>query len=287
MRYLAEPRHGAGFDARTTMYPTTMDVYTDYGEYNNVGDLYGTTYGVVVRGKVELGKSTASGREIYTLRDGSYFSFPNSFSMKLMHGQAVEPDFTPCVVLITRLGFLGQTVIGRMESQGRSPFADGCGDTLLVYPPRIGDPTLAHIHFPGNILRDEHSHSSICMGVVMSGEGLVWRGKRGSKHDIFPFMDQAVTSGLEWIAGGYAAWDAHRRGGTGDVACIEWQGPGGDNAMSSFDGAWPEFRDIVMLHHIKPGSVFMLEESEIHSFATIPDTTMDIIGYFPVSGNNN
>ena len=27
MRYLADPKHGEGVDARGTMYPTTMDVY--------------------------------------------------------------------------------------------------------------------------------------------------------------------------------------------------------------------------------------------------------------------
>lgn len=279
MKYLAEPKHGEGFDARSTMYPTTLDVYTDEGEYNNVGDLYGTTYGVVVRGDVELTKITADGREKHTLFEGSYFSFPCSFSMKVGHGHHAD-GFKPCVVLITRLGFLGQMVTGRLEARGRLSYIDGCNDSLLVYPPRMGDPVLNHLHFPGDILQTQHTHPSIRMGVVLAGEGVSWRGRGGEKSDLRPFMELAQDMGLISVVALREAFERMDH----DVPIETITTEDLQHSITNFgNGGWPAFENIDMLHHLKPGGVFQLEEGELHSFATLPGSTMEIIAYHPDS----
>jgi len=42
---------------------------------------------------------------------------------------------------------------------------------LLVYPPRLGDPTLNYLYFPPGIDQSFHTHPSIRVGCVIQGEG--------------------------------------------------------------------------------------------------------------------
>ena len=55
------------------------------------------------------------------------------------------------------------------------------------------------------------------------------------------------------------------------------------HGITNFDGVWSAFENIDMLYHLKPGGVFMLEEGELHSFATMPGSNMEIIAYHPDS----
>ncbi len=43
------------------------------------------------------------------------------------------------------------------------------------------------------------------------------------------------------------------------------------------------FSGVDMLYHLRAGGVFMLEESELHSFATVPGVNMEIVAYHPDS----
>src|SRR5690349_15329521 len=52
------------------------------------------------------------------------------------------------VVVVARLGFRGLLSLGRIENCGRLTYIDGCSSTLLVSPPRLGDPVLNYMHFP-------------------------------------------------------------------------------------------------------------------------------------------
>jgi hypothetical protein len=70
-----------------------------------------------------------------------------------------------------RLGFLGQQTQGRVEEKGRLSYIDGCSDTLLVYPPRQGDPSLNFLYFPPNINQSFHTHPSVRIGCVSEGHG--------------------------------------------------------------------------------------------------------------------
>ncbi len=280
MRWLSEPRHGAGIDARGTMYPTEMSVLVGEGNHTNLGDMYGTTYGVVVKGGVVVEKRTSERQESFTLYEGSYFSVPCSFNMGLIPKRGGD-DAQCQTVLITKLGFLGQTVTGRLEGRGRLSYVDGCSDSLLVYPPRMGDPCLNHLHFPGDVLQTQHTHPSIRMGVVMGGEGVSWRGKNGEKADLRSFMDLVQDFSLDTAVKLYESY-AHLAG-SGDSPISVVSANDGSDSINRFDNSWPEFENIDMLHHLRPGGVFLLEEGELHSFATPPGGHMEIVAFHPDS----
>lgn len=60
---------------------------------------------------------------------------------------------------------------GPIESTGRLRYIDGCSDTLLVCPPRLGDPCLNHLHIPAGTLQSPHTHPSDRWGVILAGTG--------------------------------------------------------------------------------------------------------------------
>lgn len=75
-------------------------------------------------------------------------------------------------IFMCRIGYKGQNCIGGpLEEQGRLSYIDGCSDSLLVYPPRQGDPSLSALYFPPGIDQTYHSHPSIRLGVVVQGRG--------------------------------------------------------------------------------------------------------------------
>ena len=84
-------------------------------------------------------------------------------------GQAIEID--GMAVAIERLGYRGLPTAGVIEDTGRLTYIDGCSDTILVSPPRQGDPVFNFLHFPPGIQQTVHSHPSIRLGVVARGEG--------------------------------------------------------------------------------------------------------------------
>ena len=57
------------------------------------------------------------------------------------------------------------------DGPGRLPYIDGCTDTLLVAPVRMGAPCLNHLHFPGGVRQTGHTHPSGRSGLVLSGSG--------------------------------------------------------------------------------------------------------------------
>ena len=54
---------------------------------------------------------------------------------------------------------------------GRLNYIDGCTDTLLVPPVKMGDACLNVLYFPSNTHQTRHYHPSIRTGVIISGEG--------------------------------------------------------------------------------------------------------------------
>lgn len=285
MRWLPEPTHGDAIHAAGTMYPTYLEVVTETGHFRKGSD-FSTTYGVVIEGRAQvstfregltlddpdiaehLQHSRVENLVQFSLPAGTYFSFPGTFSVEV-------PQAPTKIALITRIGFRGQYAAGSLEKKGRLSYIDGCSDSMLVYPPRLGDPVLNHLHFPPGILQTQHTHPSIRMGVVVGGEGVSWRGINGEKGDLEPFMALANKYGLQ------TAVDLHRK----------WADPDGERPVKMGDGSelFSEdelnsmFDGIHMLYHLKAGGVFMLEEGELHSFATPPNANMEIIAYHPDS----
>jgi len=149
-------------DARNTMYPAQAWML-DSGESFTLpqscdhSSVYGYSFGHTAI-KVD-GRS-------YTLLPQHYFSF------------SVTSSFTVASVseghlfLVCRSGYRAQDVLGRIEDRGRLTYIDGCSDSLLVYPPRQGDPSLNLLYFPPGIDQTFHVHPSIRLGCIARGQGL-------------------------------------------------------------------------------------------------------------------
>lgn len=142
-------------DMRDTMYPSSARRLV---EETWVSPELATVYGYVLTGELILpdgNKVVKGGYFSYWSRHGSIF---NSFGT------------TICFV---RYGFKGQNTLGGpIEKSGRLCYIDACSDSLLIYPPRLGDPSLNALFFPDNINQTYHIHPSIRFGVVASGRGI-------------------------------------------------------------------------------------------------------------------
>ena len=130
------------------------------------GDLYGHDWLSAREDSTVFGFATSateliSPSGIFFLAAGMYFSSPSP--VKLRHGAGLA---------ITRHGYRGLVGIGGpIEDRGRLRYIDGCSDTVLLGPPRRGDPCLNHLHFPAGIRQTMHTHPSVRIGAVAAGRG--------------------------------------------------------------------------------------------------------------------
>lgn len=94
--------------------------------------------------------------------------------------------------LVIRLGYLVPSSIGWIEKKGRLSYIDGCSDTLLVYPARLGDASLNLLYFPPGISQTFHRHPSIRLGCVVDGSGY---SSVGEQNDV---EKKLLTTGISF-----------------------------------------------------------------------------------------
>ncbi|MBK8182433.1 MAG: cupin domain-containing protein [Candidatus Competibacteraceae bacterium] len=117
-----------------------------------------TAYGMVTTGQARISDPEAGSFE---LSAGMFFVAPGGGVIAGGRGLA-----------ITLPGYRGLRQIGGpLESVGRLRYIDGCSDTLLVCPPRLGDPCLNHLHIPSHTDQTPHTHPSVRIGVILRGTG--------------------------------------------------------------------------------------------------------------------
>jgi hypothetical protein len=203
VKVIHQPKAGDVLDATATMYPSRLEVVEGHRE---ICDRTVTSYGYVVAGRAEIAVPHFRVRA----EQGSFFCVPGEFLVE-SRGR---------VVLIQRLGFRAMLTAGRIEDEGRLTYI-GCSSSILVPPPRVGDPVFNHLHIPGGFDQAQHTHPSIRLGVIARGSGL------------------AYSSGY---------------GGS---------------------GAWEE--------RLEPGTVFLLDAHELHSFSTVGTGGLDVVTYHPDS----
>jgi len=247
---------GVEIDATHSMYPTRMLVAGGERGYTET-DHTRHTYGYVLEGSCEVKFDGHS----FTLNEGAYFSLPGRFQLIDTHpglGHVrYRTDYvcerivlrnlgavTSKIILIQRFGLRGLVTVGRLDppqpnysgegadrdarfGPGRLSYIDGCSDTLLVPPARLGEACLNYLFFPRGVLQTQHTHPSIRMGIVVDGLGYAWQQADGHGHG--------------------------------------WEKP------------------------LERGNIFMLEESELHSFKTTEGhngeaaRTMSIVAFHPDS----
>ena len=129
-----------------------------------------TIYGYIISGEAEFPNGSKAVQQ-------QYFCYWSHKSESIR--------FTGEVVIFTRYGFKGQNTIGGpIEENGRLVYIDSCSDSLLIYPPRMGDPTLNLLHFPAGVNQSFHIHPSIRLGIVVKGSGNAWLKKAGQYKSI-------------------------------------------------------------------------------------------------------
>lgn len=88
-------------------------------------------------------------------------------------------------VVMSRLGHSGVFCLGGpIEARGRLRYIDGCTDSLLLPPSRLGDPCLNHLHIPARTRQTRHTHPSVRVGMVTRGSGRCVTPTR--EHDLSP-----------------------------------------------------------------------------------------------------
>jgi quercetin dioxygenase-like cupin family protein len=147
--------------------PNNTQVFPEYTKFSSV---YGYSFG--------NSKLTINNKTVEFLQ-GQYFSFFTGNSL-------FEVTTDASIFLVVRLGYKCQDTIGWAESTGRLSYIDGCTDSLLVYPPRLGDPSLNLLHFPAGISQTRHLHPSIRIGCVVAGSGIsdTWSGPGAIEHTL-------------------------------------------------------------------------------------------------------
>ena len=116
---------------------------------------WGHVFGVVLSGVAMVNNQI--------LYKNDFFSVPAPFEAKA-EGK---------VAMFIRSGWRGHKINSATLSvdKGDLKYIDGCTDTLLVCPPRKGDPCFNALYFPPNVDQTFHTHPSQRLGAVVHGEG--------------------------------------------------------------------------------------------------------------------
>lgn len=96
-----------------------------------------------------------------TLRTGMYFSFHDYVYIEGGKGIIIERENHKSFNMVG----------GEVEDYGRLKYIDGCTDSLLISPVKLGDPCLNLLFFPPDIDQTEHTHPSDRIGVIYKGRG--------------------------------------------------------------------------------------------------------------------
>ena len=101
---------------------------------------------------------------MHQLRPGAYF-VTNTGATEL-----TNPGGRILLIYQARADFPFQ-IGGPIEARGRLRYIDGCTDSLLVPPWRVGEACLNHLHIPPEVEQTMHTHPSDRFGVVVRGHG--------------------------------------------------------------------------------------------------------------------
>lgn len=145
----------------------------------------GTHYFMVVEGPTILYYR----EQRFILSQGMYGSIPGTCMIAGGKG-----------LIATRKDYIGMFMLGGpAEQEGRLKYIDGCTDSVLIHPPKVGDPCVNLLYFPPGIDQTPHTHPSIRVGTVLSGKGRCHYWEDGVEHtvDLVPGMIWCIhTDGL-------------------------------------------------------------------------------------------
>lgn len=166
---------------------------------------------------------------VYQLLEGQYASLhsrkPVSFNslcngskaivVEVLHDRGIYPE--------TKFKCMNM-VGGPIEKEGRLSYIDGCTDSILIHPVKLGNPCLNHLHFPAGIDQTQHTHPSHRIGIVHKGDGLC----------ITPFGNLPLKTGMIFII---KEWDGETYSSNvgSDTEFPEGDYPVGQHAFRTFE----------------------------------------------------
>lgn len=136
----------------------------------------------------------------HMLSNSMYMSLTNDWSFGKSQGKAIAIEVMHTEGVYPKTKYRAVTHIGGpIEAEGRLKYIDGCTDSLLIPPVKLGDPCFNHLHFPSKIDQTPHTHPSHRIGIVAKGNG----------ECITPFGNLPLTQGMifvikEWDGKSYA-----------------------------------------------------------------------------------
>jgi mannose-6-phosphate isomerase-like protein (cupin superfamily) len=122
----------------------------------------GTVFGFVLDGDNAILRRR--GTHPVSLPVGSYFS------VKTGEGELSTPGGR-LLLIYQREADFPFMVGGPIEQSGRFRYIDGCTDSMLIPPWRLGEACLNLLHIPSHVEQTMHTHPSDRIGVVVSGTG--------------------------------------------------------------------------------------------------------------------
>ena len=146
--------NGLLYDYMDNAYPTRLHAWQ--GQQTLAAE-NSTYYGYVFEGTTQL----MTPDNEYRLRARQYFCSYQPITLDGGRGIVVE-----------RIGYRGMNSVGGpVEAAGRLKYIDGCTDSLLIPPVKMGDPCLNALFFPEGIDQTAHTHPSMRVGMVIEGRG--------------------------------------------------------------------------------------------------------------------
>ena len=136
----------------------------------------------------------------YELEAGMFFVATGPIQVDAREGRGL---------MISRIGYEGLFQIGGpIEERGRLKYVNGCSDTMIVAPPKKGDPCLNHLHIPPHVDQTYHDHPSNRIGVIAAGSG--WCLTPDPRHPS-PVPDPHEPDAEKRIIhlDGHEGWDIH------------------------------------------------------------------------------
>ena len=122
------------FDKRDSMYPSygLLIGNEHFVKASEIG--WATMFGYS-----EFTCQIQIGETVHHLGKNNYFSLVTKNNDVLF-----KPISNSIIFVVFRLGFIGVNLVGELdvEKPGKLSYIDGCSDSMLVYPPRFGDPNL-------------------------------------------------------------------------------------------------------------------------------------------------
>ena len=174
-----DDEHGLLYDYTENRFPVKLYNHTKKDakficEESNVGHFI-----YVQTGEYSI---ATNNRKPINITDGMFASVGEKFTFtQHTEGQAIQ------IKIYNENPFF--YVGGPIEKEGRLKYIDGCTDSLLISPTKLGLSCLNHLHFPKEIDQTMHTHPSMRVGIVAKGSG----------NCITPFGDIELYTGQVFI----------------------------------------------------------------------------------------